>query len=232
MLDRFHLRLEQQTGPHPLEAPGELRRQLGVEKGQEPRSAIDQGHLHAEVGEDRCVLAADGTAADHHQGLGQPIDGDDALRIVHVDAVEVDVRRMMRPRSGREQYHPTLQDPLLPLLGPDDHRPRRGQARVSLDDFDVVSLQVLADRIGHCGDHVVDAGAEPVHHEVGSETDADPVDVSPRPARQVDRGVPQRLDGDAGGRDRRPSGQGTALDHCDAVTEVGGLGRPLLPCRT
>jgi hypothetical protein len=77
--DGIDLRLEDEPRPGPLQAVRQGFRHLGIQERHQPGPPVHQRDLHAERGEDRRVLGADGPAADDHHALGQLFDGQDCL---------------------------------------------------------------------------------------------------------------------------------------------------------
>ena len=72
-----------------------------IQERQQAVPAIHQRDLHAKRAEDRCVLAANYTAADHGQALGDALHLQESVGIKNADVVESYLCRPVRLASGR-----------------------------------------------------------------------------------------------------------------------------------
>jgi len=102
--DRLHLRTEHQPGPRTLHTLGEGLRELAVQQRQQPPPPVDQGHLDAEGGEDRGVLAGDDAAAQHHHRARLVRQAQYGIAVEDVFVVDLDGSDVPRPRSGGEKH--------------------------------------------------------------------------------------------------------------------------------
>ena len=214
------------------EAPRHLVAQrvgeVGVELHQQPLARVDQRHAHAERREDPGVLAPDHAAADHDEPAGDLGQRQDVVAVHHDPAVERDVRRVGRPRAGREQED-VRGDPALRLLVPRDLDGMRvHEAGRALDLGDAVLLEVLLDHLPR----LLHDGPLAMHEVADRDVRLDPilhaVEAALAEAAQVERGLAEGLGRDGARVDGGATRLGGALDDADGLPEIRDLRGPLL----
>ena len=120
---------------------------LQVQERQEPRSTVDERDLHVHRREHRRVFAADDSGTDDRHRVGEPVDLEHGVRIVHVLVVEGDVVGLERLRAGGDQHE----------LRGDSSRRTSDRAHVdgmsvderadAMDHLDPVAVEVPADAL-------------------------------------------------------------------------------------
>ena len=130
--------------------------------------ALDHGHPHADRREDRGVLDADHAGADDGHRGGDALELEDAVRVEHGAAVEVDVRRAApawcRPRS-RSCSAVTRR---LPPSGPRSSVCSSMKRADAGQQVDVVARQLVADHLGLAIDHAAGPPEQVVDRDLRS----------------------------------------------------------------
>jgi hypothetical protein len=199
---------------------------LGVDERQQPVALVDQGHAHAERGEDAGVLAADHPGADHRQGPRQPVELQDVVAGEDLLAVERDMAVARRLGAGcdddlvrRDRAGGGAVDVLEPqLLRPAEHRGRR-------DQLDPVAHQLVAGHVDLVLDDLVGAHQQVLHRDVLLDRVGRAVEFARAVARQLQHRFAQRLRRDCAEVDADPAEHGGALDDRDPLVELCALDR-------
>ena len=121
---------------------------------------------------------------------------------------------------------------LLKGSGLDTHGARVRDRAHPLDELHAHARQILAHQLRHHREQLAGAALHPLQLQRGVESQRHPVDLTLLEAGEVERGLAQRLGGNAAVGDHDPTRVRPPLDHRDALAEVRGLGRGLLARRT
>ena len=154
----------------------------------------------------------------------------DVLRVVYIGVVHRDVRQTTRQRPAGDQHHAGLHHDTIPSSLVDLYLSGRKEAGTALNALDAVAHQVPLDDRGHQpGDlelacHQQAPGVLRAHRAPGDGTLTE--------AGEIDGPLAQGLCRDAGSSYRDPTRSRAGIDEADALSEVRGLGRPLLARRT
>jgi hypothetical protein len=135
-------------------------------------------------------------------------------------------------RAGRDQEHVGVELVRRAPVGQRD-RDRVGidEGRAPVDELDLVARDVLVDDVAEGAHDLVLAEHEVAHVEGGRLADLEAVEATLSEAREVERGLAQRLRWDRPGVDAGAAHVGRSLDEGDPLAEVGGLSRALLAGR-
>jgi hypothetical protein len=142
-LNQLHVGAEHELRARPPKALREFVGQVAVKYRQQPGTALDDGDLDAECGEDRGVLRSNRAGPQNHQLRRQPVDPEQSLGVVDIGVSERNARRVVRMRTGRQQDRTGAKGPLAALLVANDHCPVGTEPRITAHQLDVVALQVL-----------------------------------------------------------------------------------------
>ena len=139
LFDRLHLAFEPEldsSRPHLL---GQVGSNLLVESAQEQRSAVDQGHVATQTGEDTRELDADVAAADDREPFRQPLQVE---RLVGADRMfDTGNGRHLGPAADRDQDLVRRHAAATVPAGFDLHRMRIEEARPSLEQLDAGAVE-------------------------------------------------------------------------------------------
>ena len=196
---------------------------LSVAELEHARPLLDDRDLRAERREHRGVLDPDHTCADDDEGAGDSLQAQQAVRVDDRQPVEVDRHGMSRlgaygnddvrgadaPRSAAVAVHG--QDVLV------------DESRRSLQQLDMVSLQLVADDVDLASDDAVRPLAEVLHRDVGLDPVALAVHLPLAHAGQVDDCFSERLGRDRSGVHAHAADHGAALDHGHCSSELRRL---------
>ncbi len=164
--------------PHRLHRASEPIGDLGVEEGEQARAALHERHLHAHRSEHRGVLAADHAASHDEHRLGEAIDHEDRVRVVHVLVVEGDVRRVVRARAGGDEEELARHTPRGTAAARDLDGVRVDEARHTAQDRNPVPLEVPLHACDFLVAHGILAREELGDGELGVELDAQAVELA------------------------------------------------------
>ena len=195
---------------------------LRVDEREEAGLALDHRHAYADRREDRRVLDADHAGADDRHRRRDALELEDAVRVEHGAAVEVDVRRLHRRRADGD--HDLLcGHAAIAALGAEVERVLVDEPRRSGQQIDVVARKLVADHLGLAVDHAPGAPEQVLDRDLVLDPVGVAVHILLQQPGQVERGRAKRL-----GRQRARVRTDAAdevrpLDDRHAMPELGGL---------
>ena len=204
---------------------------LVVDEFQQPRARFDQRDLHADRREHAGVFGADHSAADDDHARGQLGEREQFVAVDHAAG----------RRTGRSPAGPARCRRRSGRARPRDfdrcHRPRCDAEGVRIDErwrrrrasstpLRSIWLRMTSTSVSH---HVLAAVEQVVHRDVLLDGVAVAVDRALAQAGQVQHGFADGLGGDGAGVDADAADAVDALDERDALAELGGVERRLLP---
>src|SRR5262249_38700718 len=156
----------------------------------------------------------------------------DGVAVVESFIVERDVARPAGHRSGRDQEDIGVEQQVrLPLAALDANCVRIVEARPTVDQVDVVALDVLEDERPERPHDLALTIEEIVHREITGDPMVDTVEPSLLEAGKVEGRLPKRFRRDRPGVDSGAADLLSLLDDGDAFAEVRGLRGTLLARR-
>ncbi len=195
---------------------------LRVDEREKAGLTLDHRHAYADRREDRRVLDADHAGADDRHRRGDALELEDAVRVQHGAAVEVDVRRLHR--RGADCDHDLVGGhATVAAVGAEVERVLVDEPRRAGQQVDVVARQLVPDHLGLAVDHAAGAPEEVLDRDLVLDPVGVAVHVLLEQPGQIERGRAERL-----GRQRAR----VRTDAADAVRplhdrhpvpELGGL---------
>jgi len=202
---------------------------LAVDEGQQAVTGLHQRHLDTEGGEGRGVLAADHPASHHRHAPRDPAHVQDGVRVVDQPHVEGDAGRVVGRGARGDEDDARLDGEVGAAVRlPHANRVRVAERGLTRDHLDAVPVEVASDDAPLALDHHVLAIHEVPDGEVFLQRVIHAVEAAVAKAREVERGLAQRLGRDGAGVDARAAQVRPALDQRDPCAEVRRLRGALL----
>jgi hypothetical protein len=188
---------------------------------------VDEGDLHVHGREHGRVLAPDDPCAENGERLGEPIDHQDRVRVVHVLVVEGDIGRLKWLRTRRDEEALRREANRRHAESCHLDRVRIEESRDAAEHLDPVSFEVPLDARDLELAYGVLARQEPRHRDLGVHVHGHSVELALPVAREKERRLAQCLGRQCPRVDGRAAGLRFSLDDGDSLAEVRRLNGPL-----
>src|SRR5262245_12381586 len=194
-------------------------------------AAIDNGYADPERGEHDRIFETDHAAPDDDHGARDRVELQDLVGIKDVLAVERNVRRPRGFGAARHEDMPGLQVHCL-FVALDDDFVRTGESGLAAIQVDPVPVELVMNDFDFVLDDVGHLAAQIVHRDLPLVAVAFAEHVALPKAGEVKNCLAHRLGGNRPGVNAHsPWPESAALDHRDALVELGRGDGPFLPGR-
>lgn len=186
---------------------GQATRDLRIEKRHQRVTAIHQMHLGPQRREGAGVFAANHAAADHDELLGQRLEFENLVRVMHAVVVEGKFWRPQGRRTRGDENFLAANQSFRTGFVDDPDRMRVRKARHAVELTHAAQRQPRLDPLPFTAGDAFLVPHEISHRGLAANRKVHAMKLARAPTREHERGLAQRLTGDGAGVDAR------AADH-------------------